>query len=360
MQLTYAFFIAIAVIFPLSCIAVATGGNKDRNLSKAKMPVTKVFVFLVFVAIFIFTAFRHISGTNIDEYAYRNRIISYKDMPFGTMLTSKIEWLAAIPTWILSNITQNTQWIIIWASLITYAILVYCIKTYCDNFEFGILLLFLLNIVNQSFNTMQQVESAAVLMLGIPYIYQKKFWKYLVIVIIASLIHSSAILMLALYPIANMKPWSAKFVGVAGLFIVIMLVFNSMAGTVLSSLGVYENYSDTIASGRGVKLITIIVSFVPVTMAFLFRNILPKDDPLLNCCINVAMIYAMIYLVASQQIYVARFAIFIQPWLIVFYTKALTYLKKEKYSVPVYYVLTLGYGATMVYFTRSLTYTFMA
>ena len=359
MTLTYVLLGTIAVVYPMGWVAVSASGNKNRNLSKAKSAGSRIFSFLIFVVIFIMTAFRHISGISIDEYAYRNRITTYKDMPLSEVMKTRTEWLASVPTWILSNLTQNTQWIIIWCSLITFGILLYCIKKYCDNYEFGILLLFLLNIVNQSFNTMQHVESAAILFLGLPFVYKRKFWKYLIIVGLASLVHSSAILMIALYFIANMKPWSIKFVGVSVAFVIAMVLFNSVSGSLFSSLGVYENYSDTLAAGGGVKIITIIVAFIPICFAFFVRKKLPDDDKMLNTCINVALIYAMIYLVASQQKYVARFALFIQPWLIVLYTKILTYIKNDKLYLPSYYFLTIGYGATLVYFTRQLQYTFM-
>ena len=359
MQLTYVFFIDIAISYVLSWIATSLGDTKNRNLSRSKNVTAEVFVFLVFVSIFIMAAFRHIEGLSVDEYAYRNRITTYDEMSFGKLLTSKIEWIAAIPTWVLSNITHNTQWIIIWSSLVTYAVFVFCIKKYCDNFEFGILLLFLLNIVNLSFNVIQQVEATAILMIGIPYVYKRKFWKYAIVVILASMVHSSAILLILIYFIVHMKPWSAKFIAVAIAFSLAVLLFNSVAANIFSALGLYDNYIDILSSGGGVKAITIIVAFVPIIICFLFRKRLPNDDKQLNCCINAALIYAMIYLISSQQKYVARFAIFLLPWILVLYTKMITYLREDKLSVPIYYFLTLGYGATMIYYTRSLTYTFM-
>ena len=358
MSLTKAMFIVMAMVYPLSWLATAFDGNKKRNLSKTKDLKAIILILIIFVIIFVFAGCRHVSGSAIDEYAYRNRVISYRSLSFGEALKN-IEWLSAIPTWIMSQITRNSQSIIIFDSLVTYSLFVYCIKKYCDNFELGILLMFLLNLVNLSFNAMQQVEAASVLMLGIPYLYKKDFKKYLLIVILASLIHISSIVMLALYFIANIKPWSFKFIGVSVLFIFLMMIFNTVSVPIFNALGIYDNYIDVLKAGGGVKAITVIVAFIPIGMALAFKKYLPEDDREMNCLTNMVMIYAMIYLVASQQRFIGRFAIFLLPWLIPFYCKLITYLRKERLSVIIYYVLLIGYGATTIYFTSSLKYELM-
>lgn len=351
-------FIVIAIVYPLSWLATAFDGNKNRNLSKTKDWKAIFLILIIFVIIFVFAGYRHISSDLIDEYVYRNRVLNYRKLSFAEVLKT-VEWLSAIPTWILSNTTQNTQSIIILDSFVTYFFLIYCIKKYCDNFELGILLMFLLNLVNFSFNVMQQVEAAAVLMLAIPYLYKKDFKKYLLIVILATMIHTSSIIMLVLYFIANIKPWSFKFVGISVLFIVLMMAFNTVSVPIFNALGIYDNYLDVIRSGGGVKVITVVVAFIPIGMAFVFKKYLPEDDREMNCLTNMAMIYAMIYLVASQQRFIGRFAIFLLPWLIPFYCKMITYLRKERLSIIAYYVLLIGYGATTIYFTSSLKYELM-
>lgn len=359
MSLTVAMFYVIAMVYPLGWLATAFDGNKNRNLSKTTDVKAKVLLLIIFIIIFIFAGYRHISGlTNNDEMVYRERITFYYKYTFVEIL-QKIEIFSALPTWIMSKLSQNTQNIILYNSFVTYFLFCYSIKKQCDNYELGILLLFLLNIVNYSFNVMQQVEASAILMLAIPYAYKKDFKKYLIIVIMATLVHTSSIVMIIFYFMLHMKPWSVKFFSVSFAFILLMAVFNRIAAPLMSSMGIYDNYISTLESGGGVKLITVIVAFIPILMAFAFKKYIPEDDKEFSCLINASMIYAMIYLVASQQIYVARFAIFFLPWLIPFYTKLVTVLRKERLSFILYYVLVIGYGATTIYFTSSADYSLM-
>lgn len=179
------------------------------------------------------------------------------------------------------------------------------------------------------------------------------------IVLLASLVHTSAIIMLAVYFIANMKPWSGKMIGISFLFIVLMFSFTTIMPRVFSALNMYENYIDFLSAGGGVKTITVIVAFIPPVLAFVLKERLPKDDREFNCLINIVLVYALIYMVSFAQRYVARFAIYLLPWVIIFYTKLITHLRKERLSALVYYVLVVGYGVTMIYFTRKMEYAFM-
>lgn len=357
MVTTYAFLIVIAIVYPLAWGATTSCSNRNRRLYGSAETSTKVIVFIIFLVFVIFCGFRSISGMVNDEYAYRNRVMSMIGKPLMEQLKKGPEVLDTLANWIIANTLHDSQWIIVWDAFVTYGCFIYCIYKQCDNFELGILLLFLLNIVNVSFNTMQQMEAVAVSMIGIPYLHKRKFFKYIAVVAVAALIHNSAVMLIALYFIANMKPWSAKFIGVAAAFVIMMLVFDTVAPGLFSTLGVFEEYSSTYDSG--VKTITVIVAFIPIAFALVFRGYMPDDDNELNCAINMTLIYAMIYLVSTQNVYVARFGMYIQPMLIVFFTKFITVMRKSNLSTLLYYVLVFGYGATMVYFTGATRYSFV-
>ena len=359
MQLMYVFFIVIAIVYPLSKAAVNIGGNRDGRIAGTDNSAAKFIVFMVFFTLFVFAGFRGISAEVNDEWIYRRRVINLSAVPFKEALFSSQEIIDNFFYWIVGRIFPGeSQWILVNYALITYAVFVYCIYKQCDHFELGILMLFLLNIVNVSFNTLQQMEAVAVSMLGIPFVYKRKFVKYAIVVVIATLIHSSAIVLIAIYFIANMKPWSWKFIGVAFLFVLVMVAFNSIAPNLFSRMDILEEYGDTY--GKGVKGITVLVAFIPLVFSFTMRSRFPSDNDAFNCSVNMSLIYAMIYLVSTQNKYVARFGMYMQPYLIYFYTKAITYLKKENLDKMVYFGLVIGYGATMIYFVQGIRYSFVS
>lgn len=358
MPLINLFLILIAVIYPLSRGAVNLSGSKDGRIGSTNETGAKVVVFLAFLILAISFGFRGISAAVNDEYAYRNRVLRMAGVELQTVMKGTSEYIDTIACWLVARfLPGESQWILVYYSAVTYAIFIIFISKYCDNFEFGVLLLFLLNIVNVSMNTMQQMEAVAIATLGIPYIYKRNFIKYAIVIAVAAMVHNSAIILLAIYFIANMKPWSAKFVGIAFAFVIVMVLFNTVAPNLFSRMEILEEYDDTF--GSGVKTITVIVAFIPVAFAFFMRSYFPEDDDELNCAINMSLIYAMIYLVSTQNKYVARFGMYIQPYLIVLYTRALTHLKKENLSAIIKFGLVAGYGATMVYFVQGIKYKFV-
>lgn len=359
MPLIYVFFIVIAIVFPLSKLAVSMGGNRDGRIAGTDNNAAKFMVFMVFMILFVFAGFRGIVAEVNDEWIYRRRVTALSAVGFQEAIGSSSEIIDNFFYWIVGRIFPGeSQWILVNYALITYGCFVYCIYKQCDNFELGILLLFLLNMVNTSFNTLQQMEAVAVSMLGIPFVQRRKFIKYAVVVVLAALIHSSAIVLIAVYFVANLKPWSWKFVGVAFLFVMIMVLFNTVAPNLFSRMDILEEYGDTY--GKGVKGITVIVAFIPILFAFAMKSRFPDDDNAFNCSINMSLVYAMIYLISTQNKYVARFGMYIQPYLIYFYTKSISYLKKENLSTIVYAGLVVGYGATMVYFVQNIEYKFVS
>lgn len=358
MQLTLLFLIMIAVTYPLSRGAVVLSGSKNGRLGDSDDAGAKVLVVLVFLVFAVVLGFRSISAGVNDEYAYRNRVLSLAGKDFFTAVKGNSEILDTFFCWTAARIFPGeSQWGLVFYSAITYAFFIFFIYKYCDNFELGVLLLFLLNIVNVSLNTMQQMEAVAFSTLAIPYVYKRKFIKYAIIIALAALIHTSAIILIAVFFIANMKPWSGKYVGVAFLFVIVMVGFNTVAPQLFSRMEILGDYESSY--GNGVKIITVIVAFIPVIFAFFMRKYFPEDDADFNCAINMSLVYAMIYLVSTQNVYVARFAMYIQPYLIVLYTKAITHLRRENLSNIVYFGLVVGYGATMVYFTQGTTYKFI-
>lgn len=358
MPLIYLFVILMAVMYPLAHAAENMSGSRDGRIGGTDNTGAKVMVILIFLIFAFVLGFRGISAAVNDEYAYRNRVIRMVGRDLGEAVKGTTEWLDTLCCWIVARIFPGeSQWVIVYYTVVAYACFVAFIYKNCDHFGMGIMMLFLLNIVNVSLNTMQQMVAVAVAAMGIPYVIKRNFIKYAVIILIAALFHNSAIVLIAIYFIANMKPWSGKFIGIAFLFVIIMVLFNTVAPDLFSRMEILEEYDSSY--GSGVKTITVIVAFVPVLFAFFMKSYFPTDDDELNVAINMALVYAMIYIVSTQNKYVARFAMYLQPYLIILYTRALTYLRKENLSTITTFVLFAGYGATMVYFVQQIKYRFL-
>jgi len=98
----------------------------------------------------------------------------------------------------VSYITANRYIFILILTIVIYALLFISFKRYVDNYPFA-LVLFMGLIFFFTFTYLRQLIGVGVGWLSIEYVYKKKFWKFLVVVLLATLIHNSAIILFPVY-----------------------------------------------------------------------------------------------------------------------------------------------------------------
>jgi hypothetical protein len=99
---------------------------------------------------------------------------------------------------LISFITANRYIFIFIITIVIYSLLFVSIKRYTENYPFAVILFMGLWFFF-SFTYLRQITGATIAWLGIKYVIDRKLWKFLLIVFIASTIHRSAIVFLPLY-----------------------------------------------------------------------------------------------------------------------------------------------------------------
>lgn len=191
------------------------------------------------------------------------------------------------------------------------------------------------------YNGMRQFIAAVVVFAGFKFIEEKKIVKFFILVAVASLIHSTALIMIPAYFIAQMKPWSRKML--------ILIAFSTLS---IVLIGTYTDFFIDIVventdSGSeylkfnaitGVNPIRILVSAVPCFLSFISYKYIQDDTPkYIKACINLSLLAPMFYLIAffSSGTFVGRIPIYFElfdlillPWLFkhIFYGRYRTLL----------------------------------
>lgn len=151
-------------------------------------------------------------------------------------------------------------------------------------------------------NGMRQFVVISVIFAASNLIVEKKYLKFIVLIILLSTIHKSALIFIPVVFLINSTPWSWKI----GLTVFISLVLglnNRLFNDVLAmSIGStqYSDYVNYIASsGVGVNLFRFLVNAVPVGLAFYERDIIENENsPMVNMAVNMSTINICIYFVA--------------------------------------------------------------
>lgn len=221
-------------------------------------------------------------------------------------------------------------------------------------------------------NGLRQFLAVCVIMFFFDYIVDRKFFKFLLVLLVAFSIHESAIVWLPVYFIVAFKPWSFKIWACVAATLAIVFVLDQYTTffddsaleemEIMSTMLNYDNGQDD-----GVNPIRVLIAAVPAVLAFLGRKKIKEiNNPLINICINLSVVGVGIYVVGvvTSGIMVGRIPIYftltnyiLLPWLIenVLNGKTRTAIKILCYIFYlVYFVYAFYYTGEHVYYSDGL------
>lgn len=151
-------------------------------------------------------------------------------------------------------------------------------------------------------NGMRQFLAVTICFAAFRLLEKKKYFRYVVLVIIAAQFHGTAYAALIALVISFIKPWSkAMYFSIAG-FVVAMIFLNPILDgmQIFFEDTVYESNLSELMEMEGVNIIRTFVSFIPCVLAWIFRN----NKKLWNerkwqLCINLSFINAAFWVAAS-------------------------------------------------------------
>lgn len=169
------------------------------------------------------------------------------------------------------------------------------------------------------FNGIRQFLAVCLVFVASKYLFEKKYFKYIVAVVIASTIHVTALVALFALFFVNAKPWKSKTVlFCAGIIVVIIFADNFLG--FLDSLLKDTNYNNVInlfSRTRGTNVLRVLVYSIPVIIAFIYRKAIDNENSsVLNFSINMSLISSGLYILSmfTSGIFVGRLPIFFSLW----------------------------------------------
>ncbi|MEZ7500929.1 EpsG family protein [Psychrobacter sp. Arc29] len=185
-------------------------------------------------------------GTDSGNYTreFRTQLDIY-NFEFSESVEIGYQWLE----YFLLRITHNYFWLF----FITGAIVVFCylnvIKRYSANYLFSVYLFVTLNFYTFFFNGLRQGIAMAIFALAIPYMLERKLIPYMLVIVLASLFHITAIFMIPFYFLVHLRiKLSYKLIATfVGSFLISGLLIKYLASTNER----YETYSEVSESAGG-------------------------------------------------------------------------------------------------------------
>lgn len=230
-----------------------------------------IFIWLLFISTFRgpFTAdygnylyiYNKYKVLNIIEILKQNNM----DLEYGYLILNRVAML----------IYDNYITLLFIISFIILTCYFRQYRKYSNYVWLSILLLLCIGSYYTSFNTLRQFLAACITFFAGEYIYKKKFFKYLILVIIAFLIHKTAIIMVPFYFILQIN-WNKRKSIFFGIIVISIVIFSYIfANDIVNLLRTYV-YSDYSSNDSDITLGLNIINFIRPLLIVLFCLIYKK------------------------------------------------------------------------------------
>lgn len=183
-------------------------------------------------------------GTDTSNYIVGFQMISRCDYPD---FFNAVRWEKGYVLFnkLASLISTNEQFIILATSFVIIFLTIQYLYKYSSNIVISIYLFITLYYYFVSFNAIRQFMAIGIFSLAIKYIYERKIVKYLLIVIVSSLFHQTALLYIPLYFIYGFRlNWKNISIIILSSFIIIW-AFDYYFSIILNIFPDYQLYAGT-------------------------------------------------------------------------------------------------------------------
>lgn len=274
---------------------------------------TYFYVAPSFILLFFISAFRGDFTTDYTNYS--NRFNSINDYSFSDLFRYdfNIETGYLILNKIINLFTNNEVVLFAVMTLIILYGFYHQFNKYSVNIWLSVLMFVTVGSYYASFNISRQIVAVAIIFLGSRFLYNRMFFKYLLVVISASLFHMSALIMIPFYFILNMR---IKIKNLFFLFVVtvIAVVFFDEILSIIQ-IFVYSNYTHNAWGMDGQAITNVVLPIAFLLFVLLNSNkIDSKNNKMHRIWFNAVIFYAIFNILALQVEMVERLGRFFAPY----------------------------------------------
>ena len=276
------------MIFFVNLLFLAAGGIACSRMADEKKGRV-LFALMAFTSMFLIAIFAYDSSADYRSYETKFYSIGRTGL-LESFKWSHFEFGFIIFNYIVHCIFGSYEVLLMICALVTYALICYFAVQHTSHPFFFIYLYCTMSYFYNSINMIRQMLALAITLAGYKYIKERKLIKFLALVLLASSLHATALILIPLYFLVNIKI-TPKVVAVvlAAVFVAYMLF------DVLLTIGVkiypkYEIYLYKPEYNTGYSVTAFFVPGIFFIIILFFRKRLLALDPDNNIAVNMYMI----------------------------------------------------------------------
>lgn len=303
----------------------------------------KFLVFCAMTTLILVSGLRNNIG---DTFAYMH---SYATLTFSwETIKSEKDIGFNIYQMFLQNFSHDPQLLIFVTALITNVLIVLVLYKYARMFELSLYVYITGGMFLTSMNGIRQFLAAAIVFAATKYIFEGNWKKYILIILLASTVHQTALILIPIYFIVRKEAWSKQTYILLVCAVLIVIGFNQFMDALFavienSQYSEYKNFSE-----GGANILRVIVYAVPIILAYLgkdrLRELFPKSDAVVNMSI-LGLVFMIIstqnWIFARFSIYFGLYQLILISWVVKLFTK-----KDQKliyYGILLFYIMYYYY-----------------
>ncbi|EJT6142694.1 EpsG family protein [Clostridium perfringens] len=334
------------------------------DVNRYENRITIAWAFIIFSVLILFIGLR--SGV-ADTSTYIDIFNSYPTdhLGIGESLKSgdRDQGFKLISIFIKVFISEDFHvWLFILATISSIATMIPLAKYSCD-FRISIFMFMTSCSFTWLLNGMRQYLVVSILFGCTILILKNKTILYILIVMLLSTLHGTALIVIPIYFIVRGKAWN-KGMYLFLIFIVLAIIFKNQFVEVMNFILEDTSYGEGISvlaqTDDGANIIRIIVEAIPTIIAFIYRKKI-KDiaTPIINLSINMSVVATGFFIISKiaksgimlgrLPIYFSLYNLILLPWLIhnVFNKKEkriVLYFFTVFYLIFFYYQMNIAWG----------------
>ncbi|MEG1993770.1 MAG: EpsG family protein [Oscillospiraceae bacterium] len=287
-----------------------------------------IYLGIVFLILASLSAIRYEVGFDYS-FTYVPGWRQVLDTPFSEFNKLYHEKGYVLLEYLISLVTENFQAIFISTSIILVALPIILICKYAADKIWGVFLYYSIGLYYCSMNFIRQSIAAFIFAFAVVFAKKKKIIPYMLLVILASTFHKSALLMIPFYFILQIRITKLVLVLYSAVTIGILFTSNIIVDFVIQHF--YQGYkNESIYIIYGVKWYYIVVPVILFVIMFVFQDRLCKDDKSNQIYVSCSFFNMFFYLVALNHVIVDRFTLYFEPTLVIGLTYLITQLRSDR------------------------------
>ncbi len=240
------YFLGIVIVMLFVCANLRYGKRNIMTTKKGTLTSEKIFMFGVFAILFLILALQSVES-NSDMLNYRNSY--YEFIHCSTRYALTVISQSKDPAYHL--VAYGMQKLGLgfygWHACIALFYIVslfVLIERYSSNVYISIIVALTLGSYSFAFSGLRQIIAISFVMFAFKFIVEKKIPKFVLLVLVASLFHGTAMIFLLAYPLYHLTLKKRNIIGLIAIAVIAIINAERIMKLYLSFTGMEENYSD--------------------------------------------------------------------------------------------------------------------